>query len=429
MSPRKTTLILAVIFLALIVTEFSLRFSGATIKKSLSQSYRITKDDGRRFRILTLGESTTAEYFSGLNSWPRQLEKRLNQAGISARIYNEGHVGTNSTVILKNLDDYLNTYDPHLVISMMGINDVPAPPPSVIPLVQWTKKLYALHTMRLFQWLYFRASSALDCKIDSDTILAHEYVAAVDRLFNSARTQSVSAIEGELSYLVPGRTQRALALTRISQKFRPEWGQTAASELRSLEFSERAWALSPGNLWVALQYIQILEKTKPKAPPTKLAFDALMKCKYNIPDPLLVGLASLARAMGSSEHRDFFASKGHSIDSGFIHPLPGNYHSLHAAVRQQGRILIAMQYPTLPVQDLESLFRNVSVNNSQGTRDLYFISLEKTFRNSMESRGYDYLFEDRFRGSWGHLTAAGNELIANSLVPTILSISPKEFRN
>lgn len=426
---RKTILTLAVVFLALMVTEFTLRLSGAAIKKSLSQNNRITKDDGRRFRILTLGESTTAEYFSGLNSWPRQLEKRLNQAGISARIYNEGHVGTNSTIILKNLDDYLSTYDPHLVISMMGVNDVPAPPPSINPLVLWTKKLQALHTVRLFQWLYFRASSALDCKIDSDTILAHEYVAAVDRLFNSARTQPASAIEGELSYLVPGRTQRALALTRISQKFRPEWSQTTASEFRSLEFAERAWALSPGNLWVALQYIQILEKTKPKAPPTKLAFDALMKCKYNLPDPLLLGLASLARAIGSSEHRDFFASRGYSIDNGLIHPLPRNYHSLHATLRQQGRILIAMQYPTLPVHDLELLFRNVSINNSQGTKDLYFVSLEKTFRNSMESRGYDYFFEDRFRGTWGHLTAAGNELIADSLMPTILNISPKEFRN
>lgn len=75
------------------------------------------------YRILCLGESTTA--LGGVNSYPAQLEKILNQKnlGIQFAVVNKGIAAANTTEVVLKLEVQLDRYKPDMVITMMGIND------------------------------------------------------------------------------------------------------------------------------------------------------------------------------------------------------------------------------------------------------------------------------------------------------------------
>jgi len=71
------------------------------------------------FRIICLGESTTQ------NQYPVYLEEILNQRdiGVKFSVIDKGMGGTNTVVILSQLEANLGKYQPDIVVTMMGIND------------------------------------------------------------------------------------------------------------------------------------------------------------------------------------------------------------------------------------------------------------------------------------------------------------------
>lgn len=78
-----------------------------------------------KFRVLALGESTTADHFASPfpGAWPRQLQSKLQSEGYDVSVFNLATGGITSSIFLSRLEEQLLTYRPHLVIAMMGIND------------------------------------------------------------------------------------------------------------------------------------------------------------------------------------------------------------------------------------------------------------------------------------------------------------------
>jgi len=76
-------------------------------------------------RILCLGESTTESGgWENPSSWPKQLEAKIRSSlSTPITVYNRGVVGTNSKLILESLPNLLRDIRPHLVLTMIGIND------------------------------------------------------------------------------------------------------------------------------------------------------------------------------------------------------------------------------------------------------------------------------------------------------------------
>lgn len=121
---KKILLLLIGIFLALLFIEISLRVAGFWIYSKQRAGYDINTE-GNEYRILALGESTTADLQNGQGSWPEELEITLNKGSekIKFKVYNEGISSITTSVILSKLKDNLEKYNPHMVIVMMGIND------------------------------------------------------------------------------------------------------------------------------------------------------------------------------------------------------------------------------------------------------------------------------------------------------------------
>jgi len=105
--------------LSLVVLEASLQTAAAI--RSVGKNNRNIESirNGGTFRILCLGESTTD------GQYPWQLEEILNakNTGVKFQVIDKGRGGSNTDLILAQLNAYLDEYKPDLVVAMMGIND------------------------------------------------------------------------------------------------------------------------------------------------------------------------------------------------------------------------------------------------------------------------------------------------------------------
>ncbi len=119
---KKTVLVFLGMFSALLILEVTLRVAGYVIQRSWEENNKVSPSEKDHYRILCLGESTTA---GGEGSYPRQLERILNdrKIGVEFKVINKGAVGVNTARILSGLDDLLDRYNPDMVMTMMGIND------------------------------------------------------------------------------------------------------------------------------------------------------------------------------------------------------------------------------------------------------------------------------------------------------------------
>jgi tetratricopeptide (TPR) repeat protein len=115
----KIALIIFGLFLCFLILETGLRLGGFLFLSL--QEYRNVQSIKEKdtYRIICLGESSTA------GQYPHFLEEALNQSniGVSFSVIDKGIVAANTSAILSQVEDYLNVYNPDMVVTMMGIND------------------------------------------------------------------------------------------------------------------------------------------------------------------------------------------------------------------------------------------------------------------------------------------------------------------
>jgi tetratricopeptide (TPR) repeat protein len=121
---KKIFLIVLGIFVCFIGLEVVLRFGGLFLSFPQWRDNVVSKQKTDTYRILCLGESTTAA-FLGEKPYPVQLEGILNERniGIQFSVINKGVIAMNTSFIVSNLKADLKEYRPDMVIAMMGIND------------------------------------------------------------------------------------------------------------------------------------------------------------------------------------------------------------------------------------------------------------------------------------------------------------------
>ncbi|MBU1864200.1 MAG: tetratricopeptide repeat protein [Candidatus Omnitrophica bacterium] len=116
---QKIGLVLFGVVLCLVMLECGLRIGGYVFSYAQERHNRAALARGGEYRILCLGESTTA------GQWPPYLDEWLNECGLefTCTVIDKGRPASGTAYILSHLQDYLDEYEPHMVIVMMGIND------------------------------------------------------------------------------------------------------------------------------------------------------------------------------------------------------------------------------------------------------------------------------------------------------------------
>ncbi len=96
-----------------------LRLGGFVLLSMQEYKNRQTIKQKGAYRILCLGESTTA------GQYPAYLEESLNRrnTAIKFSVIDKGLGGVTTSAILGRLDSDINQYHPDMVVTMMGIND------------------------------------------------------------------------------------------------------------------------------------------------------------------------------------------------------------------------------------------------------------------------------------------------------------------
>ena len=123
---KRAALVLFGLLLGLVAAEIGLRATAWMFLRTRRAAGHPPAQQANQYRILCLGESTTADMmFLGKESYPAQLERILNERSKGARfeVINGGVPATTTDGILEDLPKNLEQQRPDLVVTMMGIND------------------------------------------------------------------------------------------------------------------------------------------------------------------------------------------------------------------------------------------------------------------------------------------------------------------
>ncbi len=160
---QKISLVFFACGVTLLILEVGLRLGGWAFLLLQENHNRKNINSNAEYRILCLGESTTA--LGGENAYPAQLERILNSRQNFRRfkVINKGVPATTTDQILAKVNGYIDEYKPHLVVSMMGIND-----PQDLAKRSWREKLsqyskaFKLFDMIVSHWSTRKQEAKLD---------------------------------------------------------------------------------------------------------------------------------------------------------------------------------------------------------------------------------------------------------------------------
>ena len=360
---KQTSLLLFSMLIGFVFLEILLYLAGFSLsvlqKKNLIGRNQEANDV---IHILTIGESTTA-LIPPYSSWPAELEKILNSKQDTYRfvVINEAISATLAINIAIELPMYLDKYNPDIVITMMGIND------------------------KVFLFKY-----------------KEKFSQKVGMHFN--KLDNYTPV-GDDSYILGNRKIKSLKLVSYIYK-------RIYSVLKNRDNKENIMRLvEAGNLYkggdsegMEVKLKEILSNNKSFIPArTALAF--LYASQGRLDEADRVGISSQIE-LGSPNN----------TNQTFEDYIKEVYHDVYSKTRAHGATLVAMQYPTLPINEIENFF------TKDEKKDIYFISNELNFKKALKKIKYESIFYDSFGGTFGHTYLIGNQLIAENVANQILKI-------
>lgn len=442
------------------------------------RSWKTEKISDKDFVVLTLGESTTAG--DELDTWPSQLEQLLREKypTRSIRVVNKAIPGTNTSVLVGNLEKQIQSYHPSMLVSMMGINDnyqVDFKHSVFIPDSHndWFLSMkvmrilgqYIRVTSRDFYNLHInRDAKAMKAMGDSFRIQG-EYERSEHYLKRSislnpkdANTDVLLALlyrdmlrnnEAELALLDAKRVAPLAdgVYVELGNFYRDNGNLNKADDMykTALFLNPDSW-LANGEYgtylyWykeendLAATYYEKSIRLNPSFEAIYLELADIYR-KQNQPDRAIllyqrvlamnannvIAKRELTRTMHPGLPGEVAGASTQNpdtiIDTG-LHPMTeNNYRRMVNIAKKYSLPVIAVSYPLRSAKPLRELFSN---NIDTTGVSVTVADNEATFREALRHKKYDDLFTDHFAGNFGHATRLGNSLIAQQVAGIIES--------
>ncbi|MBS3159152.1 tetratricopeptide repeat protein [Candidatus Woesearchaeota archaeon] len=430
------------------------------------------------YSILALGESTTANLRNGQSSWPEELEIILNDGSkhTKFKVFNAGIPGTNTNVILSNLEYNLDKYKPNMVVTMMGLNDIGFNYSFDKPFLSLNDlKVYKL-TKRIIEGLKYNFQGKEGIREETK----EEYKAKEKRLIEAIEINPMNwdawfeleeFYESRFEYdkLVSVAEQHALLLPN-------DWGtlynlglayQRGHNYKEAEKMFKKVIEISPNNYGAHLQLGVVNNNLNKPEDAIRMLLKAIqLYGKFD--KDLFIKLAESYREINKTNetyvilkklvsydpdlHREIFwlgeiyedlnktnealglfkaIIQKNGIWSNDDRITQQNYLTLYKLLHEKGVKLIVMQYPTLKVDEVKNYF--------SGDEDIIFVSNEENFNKALEKSPYNEYFVDSFKGKYaygtrasqpsakifGHATKKGNQLIAENVAVEVLKLAEK----
>jgi len=437
---QKSLLIFGGLLTAVLALELVLRLAGAAHLYIQHRNNRKARRDADSIRVLCVGESTT--YMGKEHAYPKQLERILNEKGPVRKytVLNKGQPGSNSQRILGDVEAWLDEYQPHIVVAMMGVND-DEQMTEFRPrgLAENTKAfLRNLRVFKLAKWLKLNVPAALKRfkpkpQANIPVALKTAKSAAAGLSFEEKCIQDLKKYPIRLqelylagvfaaakqNYDFAEKAFESLALANLEPDLtlyfykqlgpvllaQEKYGKLSKIIMEKLAKNDRDYDAS---VWLPelirrrvkelAGIIVFLEQQVEEQPESFYYYDYLV---------------ALHSAMGDTARADHFYQRVRAIRGRYYSPYTErNYQELLSILRQRGIRPVFVQYPLRDVQRLKRLLDE--------TKGVTFVDNEPSFKSRLLSGRYEDYFTDRFAGDFGHCTPLGNELIARNVAQAIL---------
>jgi lysophospholipase L1-like esterase len=379
--------------MALVLLEVSLQLAAAAnawVRNDGSSPTATPARDGV-FRVLCLGESTTAQFFGV--PYPALLERRLNRRGYGLRfeVINAGRPGTHTADLVARLPALVDEHRPALVILMMGVNDhlyFDDPAHSLLPLAL-QRGLSRFRTYRVLRLLMQRIEAPAADPIDEAHLARFEARARsiAERVMQGAGSE----LEAPLRELIRAAREAPVAdpdarLVGVSQPYLHAY-QRAHESLAGIYLAEGR----------ADDAVALLEEAVARHPRARF---------------FRVELARLHLRLGRPERAEpHFEEARQLAEHRALATTRDNYRAALDLLRERGIAAVAMQYPLRSLASLRELLGEPP--------DVWFVDNEESFRDAVARRGYDAVFRDRFAGDFGHWDALGNRIVVSNLIAQV----------
>ncbi len=421
---QKIGLILFGIILSFFLMEIVLRAASFFYVLSMDARNSSLDKEDYDYTVLCVGESTTM--CGGVNSYPRLLEKELaNHYESKIRVINKGRASVDTSGIVVNIEEYVRTYKPDIVIGMMGVNDSESMETFVARGFLGESKLYALCEMILKRFsvrnktsvnlaMYYRSQG----KYNRATKILEKIIEEDDENFH--------AYEGlYYCYRDIGRGSETTEILEamIEKGIGERWayGKMALGEYfeekKEFFYKKALDTVSPSPN-ILFDYGSYLFLKKRDYSGAKEIFESCAEL-HTRHATYYRALAVCCLVSGDSESARYYFDKAESVkDEEPLFYYPNTVLNMKKIARvcaDNNAKVILMQYP---MRDIDPLKKAMS-----GSEDLIFVENKHNFMGALNRGvGYSELFQDMFAGDFGHCTARGNGLIARNVADTVLKI-------
>lgn len=437
------TFLIGVVFVVFIL-EVMLRITGYVTMSTQGSRNRVSFVTAGAYRIMCIGESTTADLGGRSASFPRQLGKILNNrgGGKGFSIINKGVPGVDTDFLIAELESNLDIYRPDMVVAMMGLNDSRTSFSSGGTAGKERFSLVNLSKIyKLMRFLYFDLvqKKKIDSILDQPAYYkggGGPFMEDTEKMSGKPEKKENAlwftgvryAEEGELdkardifeecikkwqggvwTYLKLGERYYSLGEADKGEKVYRRvingevYGKAAEKENGEQEIREgqRLGALiSLGGEYVKQKRYDDAEEL----------FKEVVAIK---PDLGYGNMAALYEKKGDLETAREYRLKSAENNPQVSNPVTrSNYNRLKEILDSRGVRLACVQYPLRDVKLLKNAFDDPS--------GVIFVDNEKIFRDALKKVTYEDLFYDRCYCDFGHGTDKGNRLLAESVAKVIL---------
>ncbi len=442
---QKTFLTLLGMMLALVLLEAGLCLGGFVWTSIQQHRHRALISQRGTYRILCLGESTTA------GQYPPFLEEVLNQrkTGIKFNVIDKGIISTNTDVIVAQLESNLDAYHPDMVITMMGISDDGAHTPyETTPNSKFINFLKSCRTYKLARLFWFRLiikpQTLGGSRPFSQQVVkkdAVEYKRLVEqgnayrglRKFPEAEEAYGKAIEidpkNDWAHVELGDNygdqgkypeaeesyQSAIALNPKNDRAYFELGDACEYQRKYFEAErayKKAFDLNPQNERVCSKLGLFYQRQGKYSEAVRSFKEFIERNPRN--EAAYEALGVFYEALGDSELAGESIKKAKELRlAHYGSNTAANYRELKTILDKRGIAYVCVQYPMRDVESLKRVF--------QGDRQgVTFVDNEQLFKEAVQKAGPQEYFKKMFGIDFNYCTEKGNRLLAENIASAIL---------
>lgn len=433
---QKTSLIIISSIAAILLVEITLRATGVFIMSVQNYKNQKALYNQNTIRILCIGESTT--FMDDENSYPSQLERMLNRSDINKnfKVINKGVPGIRSSYIARNIKNWLDAFDPDIVVAMMGINDpfVLAPVEKESAAQQLKTFLKNIRVLQLAKWLktsYLNKPAIKRNKVIKKILPENNEDKKINKITEKSGEGKSELRRFGILYII---SQKMIAAKeydkaeRILRMFAEDntyaiWHRLLYRDIARLLMEQKKYKklaeviqnnLTPGDSRIR-DWLPYLCKDKISAPHM---LRVLKKWIEKEPDSVSFNkiLGGCLEDSGDLEQAKIYYKKSRQLLSDKVNSVTKTHYLQISKVLGERDIKgVFVQYPLRDIENLKVIFREEKNFNKY-----LFVNNEKHFKEALLKGKYEDYFTDRFAGDLGHCTPEGNRIIAQNIADTIL---------